>query len=54
MAKRLLPLAHDTHHVYRVSQRVTTGWERSVALANRAYDVSDDEADHVLDGALIW
>lgn len=48
----LLPLARETQHVYRLSRRVTTDWERFVALTNKANGVPDDEAVHLLDEAL--
>ncbi|MGE0308386.1 MAG: LysM peptidoglycan-binding domain-containing protein, partial [Acidimicrobiia bacterium] len=48
----LFPKGRDNGHVYRLSPRVVTDWERFVALVRRAESLPDADAVPMLDEAL--
>lgn len=48
----LFPKGRDTNHIYRLSPRVITDWERFIALVRRAESLPDTDAAPLLDEAL--
>ena len=48
----LFPKGRDNSHVYRLSPRVITDWERFIALVRRAESLPDTDAVPLLDEAL--
>jgi hypothetical protein len=48
----LFPLGRDSQYLYKLSPRVTTDWDRFLALARQAEESPPDQAVELLDAAL--